>query len=134
MLPQHPEVDLVATLTGLTGQDLPKNVAVELHEWASHAGAFTLYDGFGLVESLDQHAEVGAQPGEAIGPTLRLVRDPRGLEQPSPGRRHRCAVSHPWRWGLDTGAARRPLALSAGGSGGAEEGAQARGDTAEHPD
>ena len=78
-LSQHPEVDLVATLTGLTGQDLPQNVAVELREWASHADAFTLYDGFGLVESLDYHAEVGAQPGEAIGPTLRLVRDPRGL-------------------------------------------------------
>jgi hypothetical protein len=78
-LSQHPEVDLVATLAALTGQDLPQNVAVELREWASHAETFTLYDGFGLVESVDHHAEVDAQSAQTIGPMLRLVRDPRGL-------------------------------------------------------
>jgi hypothetical protein len=73
--------DVIALLKNLSGQDLPQNVAVELQEWAGHADVFTLYDGFGLVESVDGHAAdaFNAFTAQTLGASLRLVRQPDAL-------------------------------------------------------
>lgn len=78
-LAENPGLDVTALLTRLAGRELPQNVAVELQEWAGHADVFTLYDGFGLVESAGAHAAVDPFAAQSIGEGLRLVRDPDGL-------------------------------------------------------
>lgn len=78
-LAENEGLDVVALLKNVTGQDLPQNVAIELEEWAGHADVFTLYDGFGLVESVDGNAAVEASTAEVVGDSLRLVRDPAAL-------------------------------------------------------
>jgi len=69
-------LDVIALLRNLSGQELPQNVSVELQEWAGHADVFTLYDGFGLVESVDEHAAADPVTIETIGGSIRLVRHP----------------------------------------------------------
>ena len=80
-LAEQADLDVIALLKNLSGQDLPQNVAVELQEWAGHADVFTLYDGFGLVETVDGHAAdaFNAFTAETIGASLRLVRQPDAL-------------------------------------------------------
>jgi len=78
-LAEQADLDVIALLKDVSGQDLPQNVAVELQEWAGHADVFTLYDGFGLVESVDDHAAADGFTAETIGASLRLVRHPDAL-------------------------------------------------------
>jgi hypothetical protein len=49
-------------------------VKVELEEWSGHADQFTLYEGFALLESVDELPESDKYTVERITPTLRLVR------------------------------------------------------------
>ncbi len=80
-LADNPGLDVIALLTDLSGQDLPRNVAVELEDWAGQADVFTLYDGFGLVESAEpvDGRLVDPVTVERIGDSIRLVRDPAAL-------------------------------------------------------
>jgi hypothetical protein len=73
---ENPGLDVAALLSHLTGQRLPQNVAIELHDWARQSAVFTLYDGFGLVEADAMPRLVEDAAVERIGDQLRLVRDP----------------------------------------------------------
>jgi hypothetical protein len=71
---RQPDLDVIALLEKLSGRDLPPNVKVELEEWSGHADQFTLYEGFALLESVDELPESDKYTVERITPTLRLVR------------------------------------------------------------
>ena len=72
-------LDVITLLKDVSGRELPQNVTVELEEWTGLADVFTLYDGFGLVESADTHAAVDAGATVTISGSLRLARDPGAL-------------------------------------------------------
>jgi hypothetical protein len=72
---RQPDLNVIALLEKLGGRSLPPNVKVELEEWAGHADQFTLYEGFALLESVDEISEADKFTTERITPTLRLVRD-----------------------------------------------------------
>jgi len=80
-LAENPGLDVIALLTDLSGQELPQNVAVELQDWAGQADVFTLYDGFGLLESVEpvDGRLVDPVAVERIGDSMRLVRNPDAL-------------------------------------------------------
>ncbi|MEO8354845.1 MAG: hypothetical protein ABI621_02930 [Chloroflexota bacterium] len=71
---RQPKLDVIALLEKLSGRELPPNVKVELEEWSGHADQFTLYEGFALLESVDEVPESDKYTVEHIAPTLRLVR------------------------------------------------------------
>jgi hypothetical protein len=71
---RQPDLDVIALLEKLGGRSLPANVKVELGEWAGHADQFTLYEGFALLESVDEIPESDKFTADRIAPTLRLVR------------------------------------------------------------
>jgi hypothetical protein len=73
-LVRQPDLDVIALLEKLGGRGLPPNVKVELEEWAGHADQFTLYEGFALLESVDEISEADKFTAERLAPTLRLVR------------------------------------------------------------
>ena len=72
---KNPDLDVIALLKSLSGRDLPSNVQIELDEWAGHADQFTLYDGFSILESVDEVPEADKYTAERISPSLRLVRN-----------------------------------------------------------
>ena len=78
-LAENEGLDVVNLLKNLSEKELPQNVLVGLQEWASHADVFTLYDGFGLVESADKHHDLDAFTVVEIGESMRLVHDPAEL-------------------------------------------------------
>jgi hypothetical protein len=71
---RQPDLDVIALLERLSGRGLPPNVKVELEEWSGHADQFILYEGFSLLESVEEMPESGSFIVERIAPTLRLVR------------------------------------------------------------
>jgi hypothetical protein len=71
-----PALKPVSFLQGLTGQSLPQNITIELEEWAGQADAFTLYEGFAVLEGDTQLPEIAPFVVEQISPKLRLVRQP----------------------------------------------------------
>ncbi len=72
-LVRKPDLDVVSLLKTLSGSDLPPNVLVELEEWSGHADRFTIYQDFGLLESVEPLPQVERYVEEHISPTLRLV-------------------------------------------------------------
>lgn len=72
---KNPDLDVIALLKNLSGRDLPSNVQIELDEWAGHADQFTLYEGFALLESVNEVPEADEFTVERISPSLRLVRN-----------------------------------------------------------
>ncbi|MBI5823354.1 MAG: hypothetical protein HZB18_04950 [Chloroflexi bacterium] len=76
---RQPDLDVIAMLEKLGGRSLPPNVKVELEEWAGHADQFTLYEGFALLESVNEIPEADKFTAERITPTLRLIRGNDGL-------------------------------------------------------
>ncbi len=76
---ENPDLDVIDLLKTLSGRDLPPNVQIELDEWTGHADQFTLYEGFALLESVDELPDADTFTVERITPTLRLVRDPEKL-------------------------------------------------------
>lgn len=72
---KNPDLDVITLLKALGGRDLPPNVQIELDEWAGHADQFTLYEGFALLESVDEVPEADKFTTERISPSLRLVRN-----------------------------------------------------------
>jgi hypothetical protein len=71
---RQPDLDVVALLEKLSGHALPPNVKVELEEWSGHADQFTLYEGFALLESVEDVPEADKYTLERIGPTFWLTR------------------------------------------------------------
>jgi hypothetical protein len=67
-------LDASTLLEKLSGRNLPPNVKVELEEWSGHADQFTVYEGFALLESVDDVPESDKYTVERITPALRLVR------------------------------------------------------------
>lgn len=76
------QLDVVALLKGLSDKPVPRNVVTELEEWSGHSEAFTLYDGFGLLEGDADIPAVEAATVERISPTLRIVASPGDLTEP----------------------------------------------------
>lgn len=72
-------LDVVALLGQLSDQPLPQNIAVELEDWAGQADAFTLYEGFALLEGNPQLPEAAPYIVKRITPQIRLVRQPQQL-------------------------------------------------------
>jgi hypothetical protein len=90
------DLDVARLLRDLSGLDLPQNVAIELDEWGGHAELFTLYEGFGLLESADPLPLADNFTVERISPQLRLVRSPdRLFEQMERAELAPLAVKHP---------------------------------------
>jgi len=73
-LVRDPNLDVVALLRQLNGRDLPPNVVTELEEWSGHAEQFTLYQGFGLLESASLPPQAESYVVERISPAFSLVR------------------------------------------------------------
>ena len=73
-LVRNPSLDVAALLRRLSGRDLPPNVATELEEWSGHAEQFTLYDGFGLLESAAPLPQARDYTTEQISSHFCLVR------------------------------------------------------------
>ena len=71
---RQPDLDVIALLEKLSGRKPPPNVKVELEEWSGHADQFTLYEGFALLESVDDIPESDKYTIERITPALRLAR------------------------------------------------------------
>lgn len=63
-------------LQNLTGQPLPQNIAIELKEWAEQADAFTLFEGFAVLEGDKRLPETKRYTVEQITPHIRLIRQP----------------------------------------------------------
>jgi hypothetical protein len=68
--------DAIRLLQNLTGRPLPQNVAVELKEWTEQAEVFTLYEGFGLLETAGITSLADPFIVDKIGESLKLVREP----------------------------------------------------------
>jgi hypothetical protein len=78
---RQPDLDVIALLKELSGRDLPPNLQTELEEWSGHADQFTLYEGFGLLESMDEVPQVDQFTAERISPNFHLVRNAKALYQ-----------------------------------------------------
>jgi hypothetical protein len=78
-LADDPGLDVLNFLEALSAAPLPPNVSTEIGEWSGHAEMFTLYDGFGLLESVDELSAGDAFTQQEIAPHLRLVSDPQNL-------------------------------------------------------
>ncbi len=78
---RNPGLDVVGLLQDLTGRDLPPNVIVELEEWSGHADQFTLFTGFGLLESDEPLHQVDRDTAERISSHFRLVRHPESVNE-----------------------------------------------------
>jgi len=68
--------DLSAFLKKLTQNPLPSNIAAELQEWSGHSEMFTLYSGFGLLESRKKIAMADKFSVKTISSDVSLVRNP----------------------------------------------------------
>lgn len=69
-------LDILALLRQLTQAPLPRNVAVELEEWAGQANVFTLYTDFSLLEGDPQLPEADPFVAAQISDNVRLIRQP----------------------------------------------------------
>jgi hypothetical protein len=74
-----PDLDVAAQLADLSAAPLPPNVATEIDEWSGHAEMFTLYEGFGLLETVDPIPVVDRFTRQQVSTQLRLVREPQKL-------------------------------------------------------
>ena len=68
-LAQNEKLDVVQLLRDLSGRELPQNVIIELEEWSGHSEAFTLYEGFSLLEGDSELAGIDDFTAEQISPT-----------------------------------------------------------------
>ena len=75
-LAQDEGLDVVELLQSLSDRELPQNVLIELEEWSGHSEAFTLYEGFSLLEGNIEPAAVENFTVERISPTLCIVKTP----------------------------------------------------------
>ncbi len=75
------KLDIISFLHRLTSRPLPQNIAIELEEWARQADAFTLYEGFAILEGNQRLPEANPFVIEQITPQMRLVRQPEKLLQ-----------------------------------------------------
>jgi hypothetical protein len=73
------DLDLSAFLTRISHHPLPQNIAMEIAEWAGHSETFTLYNGFGLLESGSPLPQADPFTLENISSSLRIVRSPEAL-------------------------------------------------------
>ena len=78
---RQPSLDVIKLLKELSGRDLPGNVQTELEEWSGHADQFILYEGFAVLESMDEIPQADKFTLERIAPNLRLVGNPKALYQ-----------------------------------------------------
>jgi hypothetical protein len=78
---RQPSLDVVALLGELSRRDLPPNVQTELEEWSGHADQFTLFEGFTVLESVDEHPILENFTLERISPNFRLVGSQKALFQ-----------------------------------------------------
>jgi len=79
-LAQSEPIDVIALLNHLSDKPLPQNVLTELEEWSGHSEAFTLYQGFGLLECDKTIPPVENKfHVETITPTLHIIKQPKAL-------------------------------------------------------
>jgi len=65
--------DIVSLLQSVSSRELPRNVLTELNAWNSHAGMFTLYEGFSLLEEARALPEADEYTLKRISPNIRLI-------------------------------------------------------------
>jgi hypothetical protein len=78
-LAERGNLDLSAFLTRISQNPLPQNIATEIAEWAGHSETFTLFAGFGLLESGSPLPLADPFTVERISSSLRIVRSPEAL-------------------------------------------------------
>ncbi|MBS1254182.1 MAG: hypothetical protein MAG451_03239 [Anaerolineales bacterium] len=78
-LAKDENLDVVALLTRLSAQEVPRNVIRELREWTVHSEKFTLYQDFALLEGDEDLPAADPFTVERIAPNLRIVRSPEAL-------------------------------------------------------
>ncbi len=78
-LAEDEDLDVVALLTRLSAQEVPRNVIRELREWTAHSEKFTLYQGVALLEGDEDLPAADPFTVERIAPNLRIVRSPEAL-------------------------------------------------------
>jgi len=71
--------DAEKLLRGMATEAVPGNVLVELKGWVDGSGAFTLYDGFGLLEGPADWGHAGRFLVERVSPCMAIVRSPEDL-------------------------------------------------------
>jgi len=74
-----PDLDITAQLAELSAAPLPPNIATEIVEWNGHAEKFTLYEGFGALETVDALSGLDDFTRQRISEQLWLVSKPRKL-------------------------------------------------------
>ncbi|MBV7339650.1 hypothetical protein KFU94_67845 [Chloroflexi bacterium TSY] len=78
-LAEDDNLDAVQFLTDLSQRELPRNVQVDLEEWAGHSDKFVLYDGYGLLEGNKRLPAAVPFTAEEIDGNLRIVHSPAKL-------------------------------------------------------
>ena len=76
---EHEELNVITLLEELAGIKLPPNIMTHLEDWTSHAGMFTLFDGFGLLEGDEGLKLPDGFTVENITPNIRIVSSPEKL-------------------------------------------------------
>lgn len=69
-------LDVLDILGKISSYPVPSNVKSELDVWSGHAGTFTLYSGFGLLEGNDPGKVVADEVEEKVKPGIQIVRKP----------------------------------------------------------
>lgn len=68
--------DALFLLRQATSRELPANIVTELKGWSDHAEIFTLYDGFGLLESRLSLAPGDSMVAAQISSTIAVISEP----------------------------------------------------------
>jgi len=72
-LANNPDLHVIQLLKSLSSKPLPQNIVVEMEEWSTHADAFTLYEGFDLIEFTGNPPNVGRIRIESVGDRFQLT-------------------------------------------------------------
>ena len=75
-LAKNEDLDVISMLKELSSRDLPQNVITEIKEWSVHSEAFTLYDGFGLLECDKKYNFSDEFIIKNISSNLKIIRSP----------------------------------------------------------
>ena len=75
-LAKHEDLDVISMLKELSSRDLPQNVITEIKEWSVHSEAFTLYDGFGLLECDEKYNFSDEFTIKNVSSNLKIIHSP----------------------------------------------------------
>ncbi|MCP4713917.1 MAG: hypothetical protein GY868_02280, partial [Deltaproteobacteria bacterium] len=73
------DMDAIGILRRMTSRPLPANVINELEAWTGQAEAFTVFEGFGLLEGKISDELRGSRLVEQVTPGICIIREPEAL-------------------------------------------------------